>query len=105
MIPSSHFNVVSLLILNQVSNGVTEYFVNVCFCHKQVQPKHVKEAFRLLNKSIIRVEQPDIHLEEEEEEIENAEVAMETEGKMCVTCHGLPCDSFLTLNLAVWCTH
>jgi DNA replication licensing factor MCM6 len=33
----------------------------------QVQPKHVKEAFRLLNKSIIRVEQPDIHLEEEEE--------------------------------------
>jgi DNA replication licensing factor MCM6 len=27
----------------------------------------VKEAFRLLNKSIIRVEQPDIHLEEEEE--------------------------------------
>ena len=34
----------------------------------QVQPKHVKEAFRLLNKSIIRVEQPDIHLEEEEEE-------------------------------------
>lgn len=29
-----------------------------------MQPKHVKEAFRLLNKSIIRVEQPDIHLEE-----------------------------------------
>ena len=27
----------------------------------------MKEAFRLLNKSIIRVEQPDIHLEEEEE--------------------------------------
>lgn len=46
----------------------------------QVQPKHVKEAFRLLNKSIIRVEQPDIHLEEEEEEREQAEVAMETEG-------------------------
>lgn len=34
----------------------------------QVQPKHVKEAFRLLNKSIIRVEQPDVHLEEEEEQ-------------------------------------
>lgn len=33
----------------------------------QVQPKHVKEAFRLLGKSIIRVEQPDIHLEEDEE--------------------------------------
>lgn len=28
-----------------------------------VQPKHVKEAYRLLNKSIIRVEQPDIHLD------------------------------------------
>ncbi|XP_025083837.1 zygotic DNA replication licensing factor mcm6-B-like [Pomacea canaliculata] len=33
-------------------------------CQEEVQPKHVKEAFRLLNKSIIRVEQPDIHLEE-----------------------------------------
>lgn len=29
----------------------------------EVQPKHVREAYRLLNKSIIRVEQPDIHLE------------------------------------------
>ena len=37
--------------------------------------KHVKEACRLLNKSIIRVEQPDIHLEEEEEDtpLENME--------------------------------
>ena len=33
-----------------------------------MQPKHVKEAFRLLNKSIIRVEQPVINFEEEEEE-------------------------------------
>lgn len=33
----------------------------------EVQPKHVKEAYRLLNKSIIRVEQPDIHLDEEDE--------------------------------------
>ena len=35
----------------------------------------MKEAFRLLNKSIIRVEQPDIHLEEEdpEEEMETEE--------------------------------
>ncbi|XP_044262002.1 DNA replication licensing factor Mcm6 [Tribolium madens] len=31
----------------------------------EVQPKHVKEAYRLLNKSIIRVEQPDIHLDED----------------------------------------
>ncbi|KAK9869221.1 hypothetical protein WA026_002971 [Henosepilachna vigintioctopunctata] len=31
----------------------------------EVQPKHVREAYRLLNKSIIRVEQPDIHFDEE----------------------------------------
>ena len=34
----------------------------------QVQPKHVKEAFRLLNKSIIRVEQPVINFDEEEDD-------------------------------------
>lgn len=34
----------------------------------EVQPKHVREAYRLLNKSIIRVEQPDINLEEAERE-------------------------------------
>uniref|UniRef100_A0A3P8U2A3 DNA replication licensing factor MCM6 n=1 Tax=Amphiprion percula TaxID=161767 RepID=A0A3P8U2A3_AMPPE len=36
-------------------------------CCDEVQPKHVKEAFRLLNKSIIRVETPDINLEQEDE--------------------------------------
>ncbi|KAM4557623.1 DNA replication licensing factor MCM6 [Fundulus diaphanus] len=36
-------------------------------CCDEVQPKHVKEAFRLLNKSIIRVETPDVNLEQEEE--------------------------------------
>ncbi|XP_035027429.1 DNA replication licensing factor MCM6 [Hippoglossus stenolepis] len=36
-------------------------------CCDEVQPKHVKEAFRLLNKSIIRVETPDINLEQDEE--------------------------------------
>ena len=41
-----------------------------------MQPQHVKEAFRLLNKSIIRVEQPDIQLEEDVE----YDDAMETEG-------------------------
>ncbi|XP_074653745.1 zygotic DNA replication licensing factor mcm6-B-like [Tubulanus polymorphus] len=45
------------------------------YCQDEVQPKHVKEAFRLLNKSIIRVEQPDVHLEDEEEE------PMELEGE------------------------
>ncbi|CAN7979531.1 unnamed protein product, partial [Ixodes pacificus] len=39
-----------------------------------VLPKHVKEAYRLLNKSIIRVEQPDINLYEEEEEEEAMEL-------------------------------
>lgn len=34
----------------------------------EVQPKHVHEAYRLLNKSIIRVEQPDIHLEANQNE-------------------------------------
>ena len=42
-----------------------------------MQPKHVKEAFRLLNKSIIRVEQPDVHLEEGEDE-EEEDVEMDT---------------------------
>uniref|UniRef100_H2TMB3 DNA replication licensing factor MCM6 n=1 Tax=Takifugu rubripes TaxID=31033 RepID=H2TMB3_TAKRU len=36
-------------------------------CCDEVQPKHVKEAFRLLNKSIIRVETPDVNLEQDEE--------------------------------------
>lgn len=43
----------------------------------QVQPKHVKEAFRLLNKSIIRVETPDINLEQEDELEEDAEEQQE----------------------------
>ena len=37
------------------------------YCCEVVQPKHVREAFRLLNKSIIRVETPDISFEEEGE--------------------------------------
>ena len=39
------------------------------YCQEEVQPKHVKEAFRLLNKSIIRVETPDINFEEENEQL------------------------------------
>lgn len=34
----------------------------------EVLPKHVKEAYRLLNKSIIRVEQPDIYLDDNADE-------------------------------------
>ncbi|XP_072274211.1 DNA replication licensing factor MCM6 isoform X2 [Pyxicephalus adspersus] len=37
-------------------------------CSDEVQPKHVKEAFRLLNKSIIRVETPDVNLDQDDEE-------------------------------------
>ncbi|CAH8497069.1 unnamed protein product [Schistosoma turkestanicum] len=36
-------------------------------CADTVTPAHVREAFALLNKSIIRVEQPDINLEEEDQ--------------------------------------
>ena len=37
-------------------------------CKDEVQPKHVKEAFRLLNKSIIRVETPDINFDDDEQQ-------------------------------------
>ncbi|XP_048859472.1 MCM6 minichromosome maintenance deficient 6, like isoform X1 [Brienomyrus brachyistius] len=38
------------------------------YCSDEVQPKHVKEAFRLLNKSIIRVDSPDVNFDQEREE-------------------------------------
>ncbi|XP_019378023.1 PREDICTED: DNA replication licensing factor MCM6 [Gavialis gangeticus] len=37
-------------------------------CCDEVHPKHVKEAFRLLNKSIIRVETPDINLDQDDDQ-------------------------------------
>ncbi|XP_036401353.1 DNA replication licensing factor MCM6 [Megalops cyprinoides] len=49
-------------------------------CCDEVQPKHVKEAFRLLNKSIIRVETPDVNLEQEDEQQEEDEEANEVNG-------------------------
>lgn len=49
-------------------------------CCDEVQPKHVKEAFRLLNKSIIRVETPDINLEQEEEMEEEEEEQQQEDG-------------------------
>ncbi|XP_073490359.1 DNA replication licensing factor MCM6 [Aquarana catesbeiana] len=42
-------------------------------CSDEVHPKHVKEAFRLLNKSIIRVETPDVNLDQEDVEEEPAQ--------------------------------
>lgn len=37
-------------------------------CSEEVQPKHVQEAYRLLNKSVIRVETPDVDLSDDGEE-------------------------------------
>ncbi|XP_067854807.1 maternal DNA replication licensing factor mcm6-like [Heptranchias perlo] len=45
-------------------------------CMDAVQPKHVKEAFRLLNKSIIRVETPDVDFDQNEENEPNADHAI-----------------------------
>ncbi len=38
-------------------------------CTEEIQPKHVQEAFRLLNKSIIRVETPEINFEADEPQL------------------------------------
>jgi len=49
-------------------------------CSEEVTAKHVKEAYRLLNKSIIRVDQPDVNLDEDDEPVpDQAEDAMETD--------------------------
>merc|ERR1719445_142111 len=50
-------------------------------CSEEVSARHVKEAYRLLNKSIIRVDQPDVDLNEEDDvpEEENVDAPMETE--------------------------
>lgn len=48
-----------------------------CLC--EVQAKHAKEAYRLLNKSIIRVEQPDIHLDDEDDDALLADIDMDGE--------------------------
>ncbi|XP_040296920.1 DNA replication licensing factor MCM6 [Bufo bufo] len=45
-------------------------------CSDEVHPKHVKEAFRLLNKSIIRVETPDVNLDQDEEMEEEPQEAV-----------------------------
>jgi DNA replication licensing factor MCM6 len=42
-------------------------------CATEVEIKHVKEAYRLLNKSIIRVEQPDLVFDDENQVNENGE--------------------------------
>uniref|UniRef100_A0A8C8IZP3 DNA replication licensing factor MCM6 n=1 Tax=Oncorhynchus tshawytscha TaxID=74940 RepID=A0A8C8IZP3_ONCTS len=52
-------------------------------CCDEVQPKHVKEAFRLLNKSIIRVETPDINLDQDQNQ------EMEDNGQVNGHTHGV----------------
>ena len=47
-------------------------------CQEEVKPKHVKEAFRLLNKSIIRVETPDINFDDDEDQEQHLENGGET---------------------------
>merc|ERR1712152_66514 len=50
-------------------------------CCEEVTARHVKEAYRLLNKSIIRVDQPDVDLDEDDvpaAEEEAPEEAMDT---------------------------
>ncbi|MBN3321008.1 MCM6M factor, partial [Atractosteus spatula] len=53
-------------------------------CSDEVQPKHVKEAFRLLNKSVIRVDSPDINFDagsdDTEDVTEEAEAAAAQDG-------------------------
>jgi hypothetical protein len=53
-------------------------------------PKHVKEAYRLLNKSIIRVDQPDIQLDEDEaaDEMDVDELEADGEGGEQQVCFG-----------------
>ncbi|XP_031621912.1 DNA replication licensing factor Mcm6, partial [Contarinia nasturtii] len=53
-------------------------------CLSEVQVKHAKEAYRLLNKSIIRVEQPDIHFDDEGDEL-LADIDMQDENQPPVT--------------------
>merc|ERR1711893_488089 len=49
-------------------------------CSEEVTSKHVKEAYRLLNKSIIRVDHPDVDLDDDDEPAEETtEDAMEPE--------------------------
>ncbi|GLH03182.1 DNA replication licensing factor Mcm6 [Gryllus bimaculatus] len=75
-------------------------------CSDEVLPKHVTEAYRLLNKSIIRVEQPDIHLEEgadepmavdeaEKEQRETPQEGDETVAKKKLT---LPFEEYKSLS-------
>lgn len=74
--------------------------LTLCLCLIQVQPKHVKEAFRLLNKSIIRVETPDINLDQEEEDAMEEEDEHQENGKEIPANHR---QSELNCSDTNWC--
>ncbi|XP_066578139.1 MCM6 minichromosome maintenance deficient 6, like [Amia ocellicauda] len=52
------------------------------YCCDEVQPKHVKEAFRLLNKSIIRVDSPDINFDQGSDDKEDATDKADDSGRV-----------------------
>merc|ERR1712071_507889 len=51
------------------------------YCVSTVAKEHVKEAYRLLNKSIIRVEEPDIDLEDLDNELPMDDAATEEQSQ------------------------
>ena len=53
-------------------------------CEDMVQPKHVREAFRLLNRSIIRVETPDIEFTEPDKPVLETAVGESGRGELKV---------------------
>uniref|UniRef100_A0AAR2IW96 DNA replication licensing factor MCM6 n=1 Tax=Pygocentrus nattereri TaxID=42514 RepID=A0AAR2IW96_PYGNA len=55
------------------------------YCSDEVHPKHVKEAFRLLNKSIIRVDSPDINFDQEQDDNEDMNGKSERAEKTATT--------------------
>ncbi|XP_067108731.1 MCM6 minichromosome maintenance deficient 6, like [Osmerus mordax] len=50
------------------------------YCSDEVHPKHVKEAFRLLNKSIIRVDSPDISFDQDQPDSQDITESQGTNG-------------------------
>ncbi|CDQ76554.1 MCM6 minichromosome maintenance deficient 6, like isoform X1 [Oncorhynchus mykiss] len=76
----------------RLSEGMARLYCSDELTYLKVHPKHVKEAFRLLNKSVIRVDSPDINFDQEQDNGEmndhsdmigtnrnHAEEAMDTE--------------------------
>lgn len=69
-------------------------------CLDEVSVKHVREAKALLNKSIVRVEQPDIDLETEQQEevTENGHGSFYMFRLLCLFLWSLACNSTPTVR-------